>query len=170
MNIIDIILGVILAYSLYRGFKNGLIVELCGILGILLGVYLSYKFGNVFVKYIDLSYEVASVLSFIAVFVIAVVVVHLLARLVSKLLSGIGLGGVNRLLGGFASLIKFAIVLSLLLSLFTTINRETKWVEKKTMDGSVVAKYLNKSSELLFPYIDFIKDYYQDFKESEKEG
>lgn len=166
MNILDIILAIILSYSLYQGFKNGVIVELCGILGLIIGIYAAYHFSDLFVKYIDLPSEIAEVLSFVGVLVVVVVVIGIAARLISKLIDYSGLGIVNRVLGSVASVIKCAIMLSVMVSVFLYINKRTEWVDSHVIKQSVIAEVLQGASRTIFPYIEFIEEYYYEFKDS----
>ncbi len=170
MNVIDIILAIILAYSLYKGFKNGVIVELCGILGIIVGIYLAYYFSDFFVEYIDLPAEVAKVLSFAGVLIIVIALIGIIARLISKMLDFSGLGVLNRILGSIAAFFKCAIVLSILVSLFLYLNKRTEWVSSKVVQNSIIAETLQSTSHIIFPYIEFIEEYYYEFKESIKDN
>ena len=45
MNILDIILAIVLAFGAVQGFRKGIISQLCGIVGVLLGAWLAFKFG-----------------------------------------------------------------------------------------------------------------------------
>ncbi len=170
MNIIDIILAVILSYSLYKGFKNGLIIELCGILGIVIGIYLAYHFSDLLVQYIDLPTDIAHVLSFVGVLIMVIITLGIVARILSKLIDYSGLGVVNRVLGSFASLVKSAMILSVMVSLFLYMNKRTEWVDNEIVKKSVIAKTLQNTSHIIFPYIDFVEEYYYEFKESIKDN
>ena len=48
MNTLDIIFLIPLLWFAYKGFVNGLVVELASLIALLLGVYLSFRF-SVFV-------------------------------------------------------------------------------------------------------------------------
>ena len=43
MNGFDIILGIPLLYAAYRGFREGIIVQLGGIAGLFIGVYFAFR-------------------------------------------------------------------------------------------------------------------------------
>src|SRR5690625_7700146 len=44
MNILDLLILLPIAFFAYRGFKNGLIREVLGIVGIVLGVFLAFRY------------------------------------------------------------------------------------------------------------------------------
>ncbi|MEG1648287.1 MAG: CvpA family protein [Rikenellaceae bacterium] len=160
MNGIDIALLVILIYGAYRGFRNGIIVELCGILGIVIGAYVAYHFSDELATHISLPKDVAMILSFLIIFITIILTISIIARVVSKILSFGGLGVVNSLLGAVASVIKIGVVLSLLVSSFITLNTKTGWMEQSTLKKSEMIPKLQNLSHMLFPYIDFLEKYF----------
>ena len=46
MSFLDIILGGLLAYSFYKGIRNGLFVELASLISLLVGIYFAVKFSS----------------------------------------------------------------------------------------------------------------------------
>ncbi|MFI3315164.1 MAG: CvpA family protein [Rikenellaceae bacterium] len=162
MNVIDIIFAVIFLIALYKGYKNGIVVELCGILGIIIGIFVANIFSPKLAVHIDIAYELAVVVAFIAIFLAFVLSVYFIAKIISKLLKLTGLGTLNSILGSIASLIKVAIVMSLLYSTFQVLNDKNDWVDKKEMQQSYFDPILNSISKRLFPHVEFIKDYFID--------
>ena len=47
MDFIDIVLAGLLGFSAYKGFKNGLFVELASLISFFIGVYIAVKFSYV---------------------------------------------------------------------------------------------------------------------------
>lgn len=166
MNGIDIAILLILAYGAYRGYRNGLIVELCGILGIVVGAYLAYNFSDELAAHISLPKEVAVIVAFMTILIVIIITIIIVARIISKILSFGGLGVVNGLLGMAASLFKTVVVLSLLVSSFITLNTKTGWIEEPTIRKSEIIPKLQNVSHTLFPYIDFLEKYYNILIES----
>lgn len=164
--IIDIIIILFIAYSAYRGYHNGLIVELCGVLGIIIGAYVAYRFCGQLAQHIDLPREVAQILAFVAILVVIIILVVIFGRLCSKLLSFSGLGVINGLFGMVASVFKTVVVFSLLALSFVSINNKTQWVEQSAINQSKAITKLLDVSHMLFPYIDFVEVYYEKFVES----
>lgn len=44
MTVFDIVCGLLLAVGAWKGWRDGIIVQLSGILGLLVGVYLAYRY------------------------------------------------------------------------------------------------------------------------------
>lgn len=116
MNIFDIVVGVVAILFLIKGLRRGFFVELAGFLALLLGLWISYSYYEVFSNaylsnYFDWSEQNLMILSFFILFISVVVIVHLVAKLLTKFLSIIALGFVNRLFGGFFGLFKLILLL-----------------------------------------------------------
>ena len=47
MSFFDIIIGGLLCYSLYKGIRNGLFVEMASFFSLILGIYIAIKFSDV---------------------------------------------------------------------------------------------------------------------------
>ena len=52
MNFIDIVLGVLLLYGLYKGVKNGLFVELASLAALIAGIYGAIHFSYLTADYL----------------------------------------------------------------------------------------------------------------------
>lgn len=160
MNVIDIILAIILLYSIYQGFKNGLIVELCGILSIVVGFYLAYKLSDILAVKLFLTGSTGYVVSFIIIVIASVLAVVLSAKIVSKLLNMTGFGVINKVLGAAASLFKIALLAGVILTYLFAFNKESKFIEQKHIDSSKILPYVDNISSKVFPYFDSLETYY----------
>ncbi len=160
-NIVDIIILIIFLIALYYGARNGIIKQLCGLAGILLGVWAASRFGNCVGGW--LGYEsLPPALCFIIVFLAVVVILLLIASLTRKLVRVSGLGMVDRIGGALLGLLKYALVLSLALNLFMTANNALHIVNDKVFKQSRLAEPVREFSNVLFPYLYDLKDFVQD--------
>lgn len=172
MGIVDLIFVIIFGYAIYKGFKNGIVVEICGILGIIISVYIAIKFKSDLAKMFDMDPTLANIISFVIILLLGVIFLHFVAKLITKVIQLTGLGVINSLLGAIASLFKMIIIISLVTSIFLAINSNLGWVSGSHLSKSVILPKLNTVSKRLFSHVDFLKQYYNDIKESifEDEG
>ena len=75
MNVLDIILAILLVVGAVNGFRKGIISQLCGLAGVLLGVWLGFKFGDRLGVW--LGVEIGEVASFVIIFIGAVLLAAL---------------------------------------------------------------------------------------------
>ena len=91
MNVLDIIFLIPLLYALYRGFKKGLIHMVSSLAALVLGIIGAIQLRPLFASALDsvfgISPEYVNVIAFAVAFVSIVIIVHLVAFLVEKLVT-----------------------------------------------------------------------------------
>lgn len=153
MNGFDIFFLIIFAYAVWQGYKKGLIVELCGIIGVILGIYVSYTFSDFIFAKFNINDETTQLISYVLIVIAVLVLVYILAKAVSKLLNLTGLGIINNFLGAVASFVKYVIVTSMFLSVFNSLNNDFHWIGRSSIDKSVCYEPLLKTSDTIFPFL-----------------
>lgn len=93
----------------------------------------------------------SSVIGFLFTFLVVYLLILILAKIFEGILGVIALGGVNRLAGGAFCLFKGALVLSIVLNLYETIDSDRSFVGVKHIESSVFYKPLLKVAPALFP-------------------
>jgi len=78
MNYFDIIVGLLLAFALFKGYKNGLVTELASIAALILGLLGAIFFSDVTEQYLSqhLNSSHIGLIAFFVTFILIVVVVH----------------------------------------------------------------------------------------------
>ncbi len=157
MNILDIIFLVPLLFALYRGFKKGVIHMIASLAALLLGIFGAIKLRPVFASFLDsvfnISPEHMNVIAFAVAFVTIVLVIHLVAFLVDKLVKAVALNFVNRLLGMTFGLLVTAFVISMILWPINQVNAEKQIIKPKHIEGSLLYKPLSGFAPAVFPYL-----------------
>ena len=84
MSFFDIIVAALLAFSLYKGIKNGLFVEVASFISLLLGIYLAIKFSSIMTgmisKHVSWNPTNIQITAFILTFILVVIGVYFLAK------------------------------------------------------------------------------------------
>jgi membrane protein required for colicin V production len=157
MNILDIIFLIPLLFALYRGFKNGIIHMAASLAALVLGILLAIKlrplFASVLNSLFTISPENMNVIAFTVAFVSIVLVVHLLAFAVEKLIKAVALNFINRLLGMGFGLLVTAFVISMILWPVNKINEEKQIIKPERIEGSLLYKPLSAFAPAVFPYL-----------------
>jgi membrane protein required for colicin V production len=152
MGMIDIVLGVLLALGIFKGIKNGLIVEFASLISFFAGIYIAVKFSNVVGAFIGDS-KTAKVFAFILTFILVVVGIFFLAKILSKVASALFLGILNRIGGAVFGVLKTALILGVILSLFQKINLNDALISKETQENSLFFNPILKTSEYMLPVL-----------------
>ena len=158
MNPFDIIIIVILGYSLVRGIFRGLVKEVSSIVGVLGGFYASFTYYPKLAKLLSgLIRETAylNILSFLIIFCSVLIIVGILGIIIKYLLNIAFLGWVDRIGGvgfGFIKGILIASVLFITLTAFlpkgsaflknSMLAPRVSWVSEKM--AKVVSKQMKQ--------------------------
>jgi membrane protein required for colicin V production len=97
------------------------------------------------------------IITFAGVFLVIVILIHLIAKLIEKLIDAVALGFVNRLFGAIFSITKFALVLSALLVVINRADSFRPFLPKQKTDQSLLYKPLSRFAPAIFPYLRFEK-------------
>lgn len=166
MGFIDIIIGALLVFGFYKGFKNGLFVELASIVAFFVGIFIAIKFSfivaGIFEKNVSWSPKTVQAMAFLITLGIVVVLIHLAAKILSGLASFAFLGWANTLGGGIFGALKTAIIIGIMLNLFQKVNMNDMLVSKETQENSLFYTPCLKTSETLLP---ILGDWFTDLKE-----
>lgn len=136
MNVIDIIIVLILAYALFDGFREGLVVQACSIVGIAIGIWCGARYGDSLAHLLGIEGSYSSVWGFVIAVVLSILFVGIAARVARKVLHFAGLGIMDRILGMTISAIKSLIIMAALFSAFGFINSNVELVSSNTLANS----------------------------------
>ena len=152
MNFFDIITLVALVWAVVSGWRSGFVSQLLGLVGIVLGVVLSIRYGATVGEILHIDPRFAVVAGFLITFVATLILATILAKLLARGLSFIGLGWINILLGILLSIVKGLLVLSMLYASIFALNGSLKFVEPQYFDKSFSFDVVRSCAEPLFEY------------------
>ena len=162
-NTIDIIIIIPLIWFGYKGLRNGLIIEAASLIALLIGIYGAYLFSGVTAEFLinnlNLETEYIGLVSFALTFIIIVIAVHLLAKLLKKIVSAISLGFADKIFGLIFSVAKWAFILSVLLGIINRFDSQEKIITKELKSNSLLYTPLSDFAPKVFPYLNL-----EDFK------
>ncbi|HSD07828.1 CvpA family protein [Flavobacterium sp.] len=158
MSFFDIIVGLLLCYSLYKGIRNGLFVELASFLSLILGIYIAIKFSdilkNVLSGWLHWNPYTIQIIAFILTFIIVVIIIYMLGKLFTNLADFAFLGWINTIGGGFFRVLKTILIISIFLTLFQKINYHNYLAKKETLDKTIFFNPIQKIAGFVFPSIE----------------
>ena len=168
MSFLDIVLGALLLYALYKGIINGLFVELASLISLILGIYVAIKFSyfvkNILTDSVSWSPKYIEVAAFALTFIIVVVGIHLLAKFFTGIADFAYLGWLNKLGGAAFSVLKTILILSILFNIFQKMNINNFIVKQETLDKSMFYNPIQEVSKFIYPSLE---KWYNDFRKSD---
>ena len=157
MNLLDIILLVLLIPGTIRGISKGFLEQIVSLVGVVLAVYLAYHFSAPVCtwldQYINVSETALHVISFAVMLLGVLIIVMFFAKLLTKVADMASLGWMNRVLGFVFSIAVSAVILSILIILFDTVNTKFELVQTPVLNESVLYGPLKDMGYWIFPYL-----------------
>ena len=171
MGILDIVLGLLLAYGFYRGLRNGLFVEIASLVALILGLYgaihLSYITGDYLEQRVEWDERYVNIIAFIITFFAIVLVVHIGGKLLTKLIDLTVLGILNKIAGGIFGAVKVAVILGAILIFFEKANESLNMFESESSQESILYEPVKNIGAFVFGAV--INQYNQATSDSEPE-
>ena len=155
MNFIDIFLGALLLFGLIRGLSKGLFVEVASLLALVAGVYGAIHFSNYAAEFliekVEWSEQTINLAAFAITFVVIVVVISLAGKALTKLADFAALGILNSLLGGLFGALKTGLILSVVLLIFSKMNKTIPFLGEGDLENSVLYEPVKSLAPTIFP-------------------
>ena len=149
MNYLDIIIGLIFFYGLFKGFTRGLIIEAASLLSIIIGILGALTFTPIIESLLSyfLSDEKlpSSIILFAASLILIVLGVNIFARNLTKLIKFVSLGGINKVLGGIFGVSKYILLISILVVFVDQFSFMFEFFESNFLEESVMFESLKKT-------------------------
>ncbi len=163
MNGFDIIFLIVLVLGAWKGWSNGLLKEVLGLVGVFVGLYAAYllyeQVGYELAPHIGTSPSVASIIAFILIWIGVPIILSLLGSLLTKVLEWVGLEGFNGMGGAFIGLVKYALILGICCNVLAI----THLVKEDSQHNSLLFEPLRKTTSLAF---DLAKSQWRGAKEN----
>lgn len=157
MNGIDIVLGALILFGLIRGLFKGLFVEVASLLALVLGIWGAIHFSFYVAEFLidrtEWNEKTINIVAFAITFIIIVLVISLAGKALTKIADFAALGLLNKLLGAVFGGLKIALILSIVLNVFDSLNRTLPFVEDATVEESALYEPVKHLGPMLFPYI-----------------
>jgi len=169
MNYLDIVIAATLLYGLIKGFSNGLIKEITGLLSLVIGIYIAVNFSNLLEPHLsgifDNYEKFKPLLAFAILFISVLLVIKLIGYLTDKLTKALALGFLSRVFGGVFGMLKIALIVSFLLM----IESKFELITKQTKQTALLYMPTSSLLEIVTPHFEKHKWLLEDFQEHTKQ-
>ncbi|MFC4722684.1 CvpA family protein [Geojedonia litorea] len=157
MTILDIILLALLLFGLIRGFVKGLFVEVASLLALVAGVYGAIHFSNFAADFlmskVDWNEKTVNITAFAITFIVIVMVIALAGKALTKLADFAALGLINKVLGAVFGTLKIAVILSVVLIIFDSMNKALPFTDEDSIEESMLYEPIKDLVPAIFPII-----------------
>jgi len=149
-NYFDITIGSIVLILAIKGFMNGFIKEVFGLIGLVAGVYFASRLSGEAAIFIEANFiqmentTLLKLLGFLSILIIIWLSATVLGSVLSKLTSVSGLGFINRFLGFVAGGGKYFLIFALITTALSNVSLLKENFEKHV------------SNSILYPYLKMV--------------
>lgn len=139
---IDIVISLLLIFAIYRGWKNGFVMELFSFLSLFVGVYVAIHFSDWLTVYLrdeqEFKSEYLPIISFVLLMIVVIVGIYFLGKLLTATLKAGGMETINKLSGAVFALAKTVLGLSLFFILFHSFDIKANILPEKQKEESIL--------------------------------
>jgi len=154
MSFLDIVLGILLIWGLYKGLTNGLFVELASLIALIAGIFgaihFSYIAGDYLSQNMDWNDRYIKITAFLITFIAIVLLVHLAGKLLTKIADFAMLGLLNKIAGGIFGMLKVAIIIGALILFFEKATASLNVINEQTKKESLFYQPLRDIGAFVF--------------------
>lgn len=154
MSWLDIIIIIPILIGLVRGLMRGLVMEITSIVAVILGYVGSRLWGAMFAAWLMQQFSwpesVCAVVAYALLFIGISLVLHIVARLLSKFFQKISLGWLNRLLGGLFGILKWAIIVLALVLCVHRLDEQFHFIKEDLKQQSIIYTHTTPIAEKMW--------------------
>ena len=157
MNTLDIVILLLFIPGIIRGMSKGFLEQVITLAGVVLSVYLAFKFSDVaggwLGYYLKDSQTLLNILSFALVLAAVLLITLFFAKLLTAAVENISLGWLNKVLGLVSAIATSAVIIGLVIILFDTVNTKFGLVKSPVLQESLLYGALKDFGYFVFPYM-----------------
>ena len=157
MAYLDIILGLLILWGLYRGIKNGLLIEIASLIALVAAIYgaihFSYLIGDYLAKKMEWDEKFINLSAFIVTFAIIVISITMAGKLLTKVVNFALLGMLNKVAGGIFGALKATIILGAFLVFLHETIAKIGFLKKETLEESILYAPVKEIGAFVFSAI-----------------
>ena len=158
MSIFDLIVYLALAWAIFNGWRRGFLLQMLSLVAVVAALYLGVIYGAELGSLLGMKGSTAQIGGFIAIFMTSLIAIALAGRLMRGVLRLAGLGVVDTLLGIIFSIVKVGLVVSVVFSWFSALNKNYTLVSREKIESSRWFEPVAGVTDKLTPYFEELKD------------
>lgn len=155
----DLLVIVLVAATLAKGFVSGLIMQIASLAGIVLGAMFAGKISEFiaprFIQWIDGSPHIIGALSYVVAFLLIMVALLLAGKAVQSFVKALNLNAANRVAGAVFCCVKWMVVFSILINIVAEMDQGQRLIKENVRTQSYTYNAVATISQIVVPYLKF---------------
>lgn len=153
MIVFDLIVLATLLLSMFKGYKNGILKEIAGILGFYIGVFVAIKIGPSINDQFGITSPGSKMATLVVLFVAVLIGVNIAVKLGSKFLDLSKIGPLNNTFGASFAGLRTFLMLGFFFSLFLKVNEKVAILTPEQVNASNVIQPIQSTTMEMVPVV-----------------
>ncbi|MCC6600829.1 MAG: CvpA family protein [Crocinitomicaceae bacterium] len=170
VSYLDLALLIPIGWALWKGWKNGFVLEVFSLLALFAGLYIAVRFSDLFGGWLknkmDVKAEYLPVTSFITILILVGVGLFFLGKVITRSVNSAGGETLNHIGGAVFSLMKFTLIMSVMFILFNMVDIKYNILSDSQKEKSYFYRPIYNFSLLIIPAFEK-SDFYEKLKEKQ---
>ena len=153
---LDILVLIVCAIALIRGYMTGLIMQIASLAGIILGAIFAGKMAEEVYPYlIEIfpdSQNIIAPLSYLVGFILILIAVYFIGKLIDKFAETVLLGTANKIVGAIFCMVKWILIISIMTNIVTMFDQRKIVLNEKVREESYTYSVLIDIAQTIIPY------------------
>jgi membrane protein required for colicin V production len=166
MNGFDVIILMPLAFFAWLGYRNGLVREILGIVGVVLALFIGFQYAGPATNWFNTdTVEKSQYLpyfTFFIIFIVILILIRLTIFFMEEFLSVLMLSVPNRILGSFFGILKASLFISIALIIFDSVELPEKSTRQSSLTYNTLVGVAPKAYDLAAFFYPGAETYYDD--------
>ncbi|TVQ10217.1 MAG: CvpA family protein [Balneolaceae bacterium] len=166
MNLFDIIIVMPVAFFAWLGFRNGLVRELLGIVGVVLALFIAFQYAGPATNWFNTetveNSQYLPYFTFIIIFIVILILIRLTIFFMEEFLSVLMLSVPNRILGSIFGILKASLFISIALIIFDSVEVPEKETRDTSLTYYTLIEVAPKAYDLAAFFYPGAESYYDD--------
>ncbi len=155
MNWLDIVLCIALLIGAWKGYLNGLFIEITSLLALVAAIYGSIYFSNYagdwLTEQVNWDPQYITIASFVITFLIIILVITYVGKLFTKIIKTVQLSFINKIAGAAFGILKLGFLCSVLLMFINTASGEFDLLAPETTQESILYPHIEPIAPIVLP-------------------
>lgn len=153
MIVFDLVVLAAILFSMFKGYKNGILKEVAGILGFYIGVYVAITAGPSVNNLLGITAVPSKTLTMVVLFVLILLGVNLGVKLGAKFLDLSKIGPLNNTFGASFAGLRTFLMFGFLFSLFLKVNEKAQLLTPEQVEASNVIQPIQSTTMEMVPVV-----------------
>jgi membrane protein required for colicin V production len=155
MNWLDIVLCILLLIGAWKGYVNGLFIEVATIIALVAAIYGSIYFSNYagdwLTENVNWDAKYITIASFVITFIAIILVITYVGKILTKIIKTVQLSFINKIAGAIFGLLKLGFIASVALMFINTASGEFDILPEEALEGSLLYPHLEPVAPAVLP-------------------